>query len=165
MQTVTPFLWFDDDLEEAFTFYASLFPATTIRSMNRGPDGRAFTAELDLGGQALLGLNGGPYHRPTEAFSLAVTCDDQAEVDRLWAALTTDGGEEGRCGWCKDRFGWSWQIIPAGFSELMTDPDAGVRQRVMDTMMTMQKLDISELRAAAASTGEDGGPEGGTTPA
>lgn len=116
--------------------------------MMRAPDGKVFTADFELAGQQIKGLTGGPQFRFTEAFSLFVECDDQEEVDRYWAALTADGGEESVCGWLKDKFGLSWQIIPVAFLEMVSDGDPDQSQRVMASMQTMRKLDVAELRKA-----------------
>ena len=148
MTTITPFLWFDDDLEEAIALYTSVFPDAKVHALQRGPDGRLFTADFELAGQPLKGLNGGPQYRFTEAFSLVVECEDQEEVDRYWGALTADGGEEGPCGWCKDRFGLSWQIVPRAFLEMMGSGDGERVPRLVAAMQTMGKLDLAELRAA-----------------
>ena len=148
MRAITPFLWFDDNLEEAVAFYTSVFPGGKTHGMMRAPDGKVFTADFELAGQQIKGLNGGPQFRFTEAFSLFVECDDQEEVDRYWAALTADGGEESVCGWLKDKFGLSWQIIPVAFLEMVADGDPDQSQRVMASMQTMRKLDVAELRKA-----------------
>ena len=148
MTTITPFLWFDDDLEEAIEFYSSVFPDAKVHGMNRSPDGTVFTAEFELAGQQFKGLNGGPHFRFTEAISLFVECEDQEEVDRYWAALTAGGGEESRCGWLKDKYGLSWQIIPRQFMEMVSTGNPEQVQRVMAAMQTMIKLDVPALRAA-----------------
>jgi len=150
MKSITPFLWFDDNLEEAIELYSSLFPGATVHGINRSPEGTVFSADFELAGQQFKALNGGPAHAFTEAFSLFVECEDQAEVDRLWDALTANGGEESQCGWLKDRFGLSWQIIPTAFGELMSTGGPEQVQRVVAAMMTMQKLDVAALRAAHA---------------
>jgi predicted 3-demethylubiquinone-9 3-methyltransferase (glyoxalase superfamily) len=149
MKSITPFLWFDDDLEEAVELYTSVFPDSKVHGISRTPDGAAFTADFEIGGQQVRGLNGGPHYRHTEAFSFFVECEGQEEVDRYWAVLTADGGEESECGWLKDRFGVSWQIIPTEFMELMAggQEQAG---RVMAALRPMRKIDIAALRAAAA---------------
>ena len=152
MQKLTPFLWFDDDLEEALAFYASVFPDTEVVAASRAGDGPAaplFMARFRLLGQELLAINGGPLFPFTEAFSLFVDCEDQAEVDRLWEALT-EGGEPGRCGWLKDRFGLSWQIVPRRLGELMGDPDPVRAARVRDAMLAMDRIDVAGLEAAHA---------------
>ena len=150
MKSVTPFLWFDDNLEEAVELYTSLFPEAKVGDINRGPDGRAFSADFELAGQAFKALNGGPQFPFTEAVSFFVECDDQAEVDHYWAALTTGGGEPGRCGWLKDRFGLSWQIVPSRFLELMSTGTPEQVGRVMVALQAMGKLDVAGLEAAHA---------------
>lgn len=147
MTAVTPFLWFDGTLEEAVALYTSAFPDAKVHGVMRGPDGAAFGADFELAGQSFKGLNGGPEHRFTEAVSFFVECADQEEVDRYWAALTAGGGEEGRCGWLKDPFGLSWQIVPREFGELMSGPPEQV-QRVTAALMTQARIDVAALRAA-----------------
>jgi predicted 3-demethylubiquinone-9 3-methyltransferase (glyoxalase superfamily) len=151
MTDVTPCLWFDDDLSEAIEFYASVFPDVTIQAQEQTPDGRTLVAEWSIGDQRFKGLNGGPEFRFNESISFSVTCADQAEVDHLWAALTADGGEESQCGWLKDKFGLSWQIVPARLYELFSDPDPARAQAAMQAMFTMRKIVVSELEAAAAA--------------
>jgi predicted 3-demethylubiquinone-9 3-methyltransferase (glyoxalase superfamily) len=151
---ITPFLWFDDDAEEAIRFYASIFPDTKTLSQSRWgpggpvPAGTLMTARIRLGGQEYLLLNAGPTYRLNEAFSLFVSCETQAEVDDLWKRLTADGGEPRQCGWLKDRFGLSWQIIPSTLTEMLSDKDPARAGRVAKAMMSMQKLDIAKLQAA-----------------
>lgn len=150
MSKVTPFLWFDDDLEQALAFYARALPDVTVLEESRlGPDPSSplFSAHFSIGGQEFLAINGGPTHRLTEAFSIMVLCADQAEVDRYWERLA-DGGEPGRCGWLKDPFGVSWQIVPTRLSELLGDPDPVRAGRVRDAMLAMNKLSIAGLEAA-----------------
>jgi len=154
MLKVTPFLWFDNQAEEAARFYVSLFPNSKIGSVSRygeagpGPAGSAMTVSFELDGLPVTALNGGPNYRFSEAFSFSVACDDQQEVDRLWQALT-DGGEEGPCAWLKDRFGLSWQIVPRALPELLGHPDRNRARRAMQAMLQMKKIDIAKLRAAA----------------
>ena len=148
MRSITPFLWFDDDLEQAAEFYTSVFPDGTVHSLTRQPDGKVLMAELEIAGQRVKALNGGPEFPHTEAFSFFVECDDQAEVDHYWEALTADGGEEGQCGWLKDRFGVSWQIVPVEFLELMSSGSPEQVERTVAAMLTMQKFDVAALRAA-----------------
>jgi predicted 3-demethylubiquinone-9 3-methyltransferase (glyoxalase superfamily) len=153
VQKLTPFLWFDDDLDQALAFYASVFPDTEVLDASRAGDGPAaplFMARFRLLGQELLAINGGPLFPFTEAFSLFVDCEDQAEVDRLWDRLT-DGGEPGRCGWLKDRFGLSWQIVPRRLMELMGDPEPARAGRVREAMLAMGKIEIAGLEAAYAA--------------
>ena len=148
MRSITPNLWFDDNLEEAVDFYTSVFPDAKVHGMMRRSDGQVLTADFELAGQAVKGLNGGPTFRLTEAFSFFVECDDQAEVDHYWSVLTADGGEESQCGWLKDRFGVSWQIIPTEFLEMLSNGSPEQVERVMAAMMQMRKFDVAALRAA-----------------
>lgn len=154
MSKITPFLWFDDNAEEAIEFYTSIFPDSSVRDVQRygsegpGPAGQVLTATLTLSGADLMLLNGGPSFSFTEAISLFVSCDDQPEVDRLWAALTADGGEPGQCGWLKDRFGLSWQIVPTALGELAGGADPAKSSAVVQAMLAMTKIDIAGLQAA-----------------
>ena len=148
MTTMTPSLWFDADLEEAIALYSSIFPDAKTHAMMRGPDGNVFTAEFELAGQRFKGLNGGPQFPFTEAVSISVECEDQDEVDRYWAALTADGGEEGPCGWLKDKFGLSWQIVPVELLDMVSHGSPDQVGRAMGAMQTMSKLDVAALRAA-----------------
>jgi predicted 3-demethylubiquinone-9 3-methyltransferase (glyoxalase superfamily) len=154
MLKITPFLWFDTEAEAAAQLYVSVFPNSKIVSISRyteagpGAAGSAMTVQIELDGLPVTLLNGGPMYRPTEAFSLSVSCEDQAEVDRYWAALT-EGGEEGPCGWLKDRYGFSWQIVPRALSEVIGQSDRAKAQRAMQAMFQMKKLDIAKLREAA----------------
>ena len=147
MQKVTPFLWFDDNAEEAVQFYTSILPSSRIVSSRRGPDGKLFTGTFELDGQEFMALNGGPHFKFTEAISLFVRCATQDEVDDLWRKLS-DGGEESQCGWLKDRYGLSWQIIPNALEELLGDPDPEKAGRVMQAMLQMGKIDIEKLKEA-----------------
>ncbi|MPZ99138.1 MAG: VOC family protein [Dehalococcoidia bacterium] len=147
-QRITPFLWFDTQAEEAMNFYVSLFEDSEILSTSPGPDGRIMTGTFRLAGLDLMALNGGPQFPFTEAISLFVSCETQSEVDRLWDALLADGGEPSRCGWLKDRFGLSWQIIPDDLGRLLGDPDRERAGRVMQAMLGMSKIEVSGLRAA-----------------
>jgi predicted 3-demethylubiquinone-9 3-methyltransferase (glyoxalase superfamily) len=148
MKSITPCLWFDDNLEEAIEFYASVFPDVNVHSVNRNPDGSAFTADFEIAGQRLMGLNGGPHFHFTEAISMFVRVEGQEELDRYWDALTVDGGEESQCGWLKDKFGLSWQIVPVEFLDMMSSGDEKRSRRAFDAMMKMRKLDIASLQAA-----------------
>jgi predicted 3-demethylubiquinone-9 3-methyltransferase (glyoxalase superfamily) len=155
MQKLTPFLWFDDDAEEAATFYTSVFPNSRIVDIARygsagpGSEGTVMTVSFELEGQEFIALNGGPEFTFTEAVSFSVSCADQGEVDYYWSALS-EGGEQGPCGWLKDRFGLSWQIVPTRLPELLGDPDRERSQRVMAAMLKMTKIEIDELERAAA---------------
>ena len=149
MQKITPFLWFDGRVEEAVRFYASIFPNAKIGDLTRH-GAEVFSATFELEGQAFMALNGRPSKFAfTDAVSLFVRCSDQAEVDRLWAALT-EGGVESRCGWLKDKFGVSWQIIPDALGRYLSDPDRAKAGRVMQAMMKMAKIDVAALDAAYA---------------
>ena len=153
-QKITTFLWFDQNAEEAIRFYLSIFKSSKILSESRWgeggpvPKGTLMSASFRLAGQEFMALNGGPMYHFTEAISLHVDCEDQAEVDRLWTKLTADGGEPGRCGWLKDKFGLSWQIIPQKLGEWLRDKDADKARRVAAAMMQMGKLDIAQLQRA-----------------
>ncbi len=149
MQKITPFLWFDDRLEEAIHFYLSVFKDGRIVSIRRNGD-KAFGATFELFGQTYMAINGGPHFKFNEAVSLFVRCETQAEVDYYWRELTAGGGAESQCGWLKDKFGLSWQIIPNRLEELLGDPDPARAQRAMQAMLQMRKLDIAKLEAAAA---------------
>jgi predicted 3-demethylubiquinone-9 3-methyltransferase (glyoxalase superfamily) len=156
MSRITPWLWFDTQSEEAATFYTSLFENSRITGIERygeggpGPAGSVMTVSFELDGLPVVALNGGPVFTLNEAFSLQVSCDSQAEVDRLWDRLT-EGGEESQCGWCKDRFGVSWQIVPTRLRELLSDPDPQRAQRAAQAMLEMKKIDVAALERAADS--------------
>lgn len=153
MQKITPFLWFDKEAEEAVNFYTSIFPGSSIGKVARYPEnapgepGSVMTAEFQLNGQDFVALNGGPGHPHSDAISFFVPCQDQDEVDKFWDALT-DGGEEVQCGWLKDKYGVSWQIVPTRLPELLSDPDPEKSQRVMQAMLQMKKIEISKLEEA-----------------
>jgi predicted 3-demethylubiquinone-9 3-methyltransferase (glyoxalase superfamily) len=147
MKKITPFLWFDDQAEEAMNFYVSIFKNSKVLSVSPGPNGKAFTVTFELEGQEFTALNGGPLFKFTEAISLFVNCETQAEVDELWKKLSA-GGEESQCGWLKDRYGLSWQIVPTVLGELLGDPDPVKSQRVMQAMLQMKKIDIAGLKRA-----------------
>jgi predicted 3-demethylubiquinone-9 3-methyltransferase (glyoxalase superfamily) len=153
MNKISPFLWFDDKAEEAANFYVSVFDGARVTNTTYygeagpGPVGQVMTVEFELEGEEFVALNGGPQFPFTEAISFVVHCDDQDEVDRRWAQLAK-GGEEGQCGWLKDRFGLSWQIVPNVLDELLTDRDQERAQRVMRAMLQMQKIDIKALQDA-----------------
>jgi predicted 3-demethylubiquinone-9 3-methyltransferase (glyoxalase superfamily) len=154
MQKITPFLWFDDNAEEAVNRYISIFKNSRINSVSRfgeagpGQPGKVMTINFELQGLTLTALNGGPYYKFTEAISLEVDCASQEEVDELWNKLTADGGEPGQCGWLKDKFGLSWQIVPTAMMELIQGPDPAGSQRAMAAMLKMSKLDLAALRRA-----------------
>jgi predicted 3-demethylubiquinone-9 3-methyltransferase (glyoxalase superfamily) len=153
MQKITPFLWFDDQAEEAMNHYVSIFKNSKIGSVTRygdagpGPKGSVMTASFELEGQPFTALNGGPHFKFTEAVSFVVNCDTQAEVDELWDKLSA-GGQTQQCGWLKDKFGLSWQIVPSVLIELIKGPDPQKSQRVMEAMLQMTKMDIAKLRQA-----------------
>ncbi len=154
MQKITPMLWFDDQAEEAAKLYTSIFANSKILSTARygkagpGEPGSVMTVEFELEGQRFVGLNGGPRFTFTEAISFVVNCETQDEVDELWARLS-EGGEEGPCGWLKDRFGLSWQIVPSVLPKLLSDADREKSERVMAAVLEMGKLDIGALQRAA----------------
>ena len=155
MDRIATCLWFDKNAEEAANFYATTFPDSRVGKVMRAPgdfpsgkQGDALTVELTVLGQAFVGLNGGPEFHFTEAVSFMVYTDDQDETDRYWNAIVSNGGSESACGWCKDRFGLSWQIVPRRLMELMTSPDREVAKRAFDAMMQMKKIDIAALEAA-----------------
>src|ERR1700712_5227775 len=154
MQKITPNLWFDGQAEQAAEFYCSIFKNSRIVNVARyteagpGEPGSVMTVDWELDGQRFTGINGGPDFTFDEAVSFLITCQDQDEVDYFWEKLT-DGGQEVQCGWCKDRFGLSWQVVPEGMEELFSDPDPARAERAMKAMFEMKKLDIAALKAAA----------------
>jgi len=156
MGGITPCLWFDTEGEEAASFYTSIFPNSKILDVTRYGDagpreaGSVMTVEFELDGLRFVALNGGPQFTFSEAISFQVSCRDQEEVDAFWSKLS-DGGEEGPCGWLKDRFGVSWQIVPTALTELLSSSDPESSQRVMQAMLQMRKIDIDELQRAAAA--------------
>ena len=158
MPRITPNLWFDTEAEEATEFYCSIFPNSKITSVAHYPEGAprpagtVMTVSWVLDGQEFMGINGGPEFKFDEALSLAINCADQDEVDYYWGKLT-DGGEEGPCGWLKDRYGLSWQVVPAGMDEFFTSSDRGRAGRAMQAMLGMKKIDMGAIRAAADSPG------------
>jgi predicted 3-demethylubiquinone-9 3-methyltransferase (glyoxalase superfamily) len=155
MSKIAPCLWFDGQAEAAANLYVSLFPEAEITAISRyGPgsafaEGTALMVEFTLAGQRFQALNGGPHYALTPAVSLSIACKDAAEVDHYWDGLTAGGGEESRCGWLTDRFGVSWQVVPDGLGALMSDPDPERARRAAQAMMTMRKLDLAAMRAAA----------------
>jgi predicted 3-demethylubiquinone-9 3-methyltransferase (glyoxalase superfamily) len=154
IQKIMPFLWFDSQAEEAARFYTSIFPNSKILKLLRygaagpGPAGSVMTAEFELEGQRFVGLNGGPHFKFTEAVSFVVNCETQEEVDFYWEKLSA-GGRPDRCGWLKDKFGLSWQIVPTALFTVLSDPDPQRSERAMKAMLSMQKLDIRALQQAA----------------
>jgi predicted 3-demethylubiquinone-9 3-methyltransferase (glyoxalase superfamily) len=155
MQKITPFLWFDDRAEEAMNFYVAVFKNSKIEGVTRygdtgpGPTGSVMTASFELEGQQFTALNGGPHFKFTEAVSFVVNCATQEEVDEFWDKLS-EGGQTQQCGWLKDKFGLSWQIVPSVLIELINDPDPEKSRRVMAAMLQMTKIDIAKLRQAYA---------------
>jgi predicted 3-demethylubiquinone-9 3-methyltransferase (glyoxalase superfamily) len=155
MSKITPCLWFNGQAEEAAHFYVSLLPDSRVTKVMRSPAdnpstpaGAALMVEFTLAGRPFLGLNGGPQFPFTEAVSFSIDCEDQAEVDRLWEALTRGGGSPGQCGWLKDRFGLSWQIVPRALPKLLNDANREAAGRVMQAMLKMSKIDIAALKRA-----------------
>ena len=157
MQKVTTFLWFDSQAEEAAVFYTSVFKNSRVLEVSRYGEGApiaagtAMTVRFELDGQEFIALNGGPHHKFTDAISLYVDCEDQAEADYFWDRLV-DGGEPSQCGWLKDRYGLSWQIIPREMQSLLADPDPAKAQRTMQAMLTMTRIDLEALRRAHAGS-------------
>lgn len=155
MTGITPCIWFDKQAEEAANFYVSIFPNSRILKSSRytdvgpGPKGQVLTVSFELDGQEFLALNGGPEFRPNEGLSLIIKCENQAEVDRYWSNLSADPSAE-QCGWLKDRYGVSWQVVPNILMELAADQDTEKANRVMQAMLRMKKIDIEELKRAAA---------------
>ena len=155
MQKITPFVWFDNNAEEAMNFFVSIFKNSKVLSVTRygeagpGPAGTVMTAEFQLDGQGFVALNAGPRFKFTEAISFVVNCETQEEVDRFWEKLS-EGGEKSRCGWLKDKFGLSWQVVPTILAELMGDKDPEKSKRVMQAMLQMDKIEIEPLKRAHA---------------
>ena len=147
MPTITPFLWFDTQAEEAMTFYASIFRRSRVLSVNRA-HGKVMSVQFELEGQKFMALNAGPAFKFTEAISFFVGCESQEEIDELWTRLLADGGAPSRCGWLKDKFGLSWQIVPDALGRMLGDPDAEKSTRVMQAMLKMAKLDLALLQRA-----------------
>jgi predicted 3-demethylubiquinone-9 3-methyltransferase (glyoxalase superfamily) len=154
MSEIAPCLWFNGEAEEAANFYVSLFPDAGITAVSRYgqgapfPAGTALMVEFRLAGRRFQALNGGPHFPHSQAISLSISAKGAAEVDHYWNALTANGGEEGRCGWLKDRFGVSWQVVPEGLGQLMSDPDPACAKRAMLAMLQMKKLDLAAMRKA-----------------
>lgn len=160
MPKITPCLWFDNQAEEAAELYTSLFPNSKTGNVSHYddasaevsgmPKGSVLTVAFELDGQDFVALNGGPQFKFTEAVSFMINCKDQEEVDHYWDGLTAGGGEEGPCGWCKDKFGLSWQVVPKRLEELLSDPDRDKSQRVMRSMLKMKKIVVADLEKAVA---------------
>jgi predicted 3-demethylubiquinone-9 3-methyltransferase (glyoxalase superfamily) len=148
MPNLSHMLWFNNQAEEATQLYTNIFKDSKILNKTNGPDGGVFTVEFEILGSKYTALNGGPMFSFTEAFSIVVLCQDQSEVDKYWDALTSNGGSPGRCGWLKDKFGLSWQIIPKQLGECLGNPDPEKSAAAMKAMMGMSKLIVSELEAA-----------------
>ena len=147
MPTITPFLWFDTQAEEAMTYYGSIFKRSKVISVNRA-QGKVMSVQFELEGQKFMGLNAGPLFKFNEAVSFFVGCETQQEIDDLWAKLTADGGAPSRCGWLKDKFGLSWQIVPNTLGQMLGGKDAEKSTRVMNAMLQMDKLDLKKLQHA-----------------
>jgi 2-polyprenyl-6-hydroxyphenyl methylase/3-demethylubiquinone-9 3-methyltransferase len=148
-------LWYDKDAEEAARFYAQVFPDSEVKAVHRAPSdfpggkkGDALTVEFTVLGTPCIGLNGGPIFKHTEAFSFQVATEDQEETDRYWNAIVNNGGQESACGWCKDKWGLSWQITPVVLTQAISSSDPGVAKRAFDAMMQMQKIDVAKIEAA-----------------
>ena len=156
MQKITPYLWFETEAEEAATFYTSVFDDSRILEVTRygeagpGPEGTVITVSFELDGQQFVALNGGTSFPFNESISFHISCRDQEEVDRFWSRLT-EGGQEVQCGWLKDRYGVSWQVVPTRLHELLTDPDPQRARRATEAMLQMKKIDVSALERAVAS--------------
>ena len=156
-------VWFDKDAEEAARFYAETFPDSSVEAVHKAPgdfpggkEGDVLTVDFTICGIPCIGLNGGPTFKHNEAFSFQIATKDQEETDRYWNAIVGNGGEESMCGWCKDKWGLSWQITPIALTEAMTDPDPAVAKRVFDSMMTMKKIDVATIEAARAGRDASG---------
>jgi predicted 3-demethylubiquinone-9 3-methyltransferase (glyoxalase superfamily) len=148
MKKITPFLWFDTQAEEAMNFYVSIFKNSKVLSVSPGPNGIASSVNFVLEGQEFIGFNAGPEFKFNESISFFVDCKNQEEVDDLWNKLISGGGEESNCGWLKDKYGLSWQIIPSALGELMGDPDPVKSQRVLQAMLKMNKIIVADLKRA-----------------
>jgi len=147
MPTITPFLWFDTQAEEAMTFYTSIFKRSKVISVSRA-QGKVMSVQFELEGQRFTGLNAGPQFKFTEAISFFVACDTQQEIDEFWIKLIADGGAPSRCGWLKDKFGLSWQIVPKTLGQMLGDKDPVKSKRAFDAMLQMDKLDVKQLQKA-----------------
>lgn len=147
MQKITPFLWFDDNLEDAVKFYTSIFKNSTTSNLMPGPGEKLMSATFQLEGQEFIALNGGPIFKFTEAISFFIKCDTQKEIDEMWEKLS-EGGEKSRCGWLKDKFGLSWQVVPPVLGQMLSDADREKAGRVMQAMMKMDKIILADLHKA-----------------
>jgi predicted 3-demethylubiquinone-9 3-methyltransferase (glyoxalase superfamily) len=147
MPTITPFLWFDTQAEEAMHLYTGIFPRSKAKAVHRA-QGRVMSVEFELEGQPFMALNGGPHHKFTEAISLFVSCETQEDIDRLWEQLIANGGSPSRCGWLKDKFGLSWQIVPAALGRMLGGGDPAKTARAMQALLQMEKLDLKTLQRA-----------------
>ena len=148
-------IWYESGAEDAAKFYASVFPDSSVGAVNRSPsdnpsakEGQVLTVDFTVCGIPYMGLNGGPHFKPSEAFSIMVFTDDQEETDRYWNAIVGNGGQESQCGWCKDKWGISWQITPRALMKATTNPDGAAAKRAVEAMMTMKKIDIAAIEAA-----------------
>ena len=150
MQKITPFLWFDTEAEEAMNLYVAIFKNSKVLGVTPGPNGRAMSVNFELEGQEFIGLNAGPQFKFNESISFLVNCNTQAEVDELWEKLTADGGEEGNCGWLKDKYGLSWQITAVPLLKMNLDRNREKADRAFGAMLKMKKLDIAALKKAYA---------------
>ena len=148
MQKIVPFLWFNSEAEEAMNYYAAVFPDSKVVSVMRGPDGKVLTGTFRLAGQEFMALNGGPQFKFTEAISLYVGVETQQEIDELWTKLTAGAGAPSRCGWLKDKYGLSWQIVPNALGRLLYSDDPARSKRVMDALLQMDKIDLKKLQDA-----------------
>lgn len=164
--SITPCLWFDDQLEEAAAFYTALFPGSSVGHLSRygdagpGEPGTVMAGEFTLAGTTFRAINGGPMFQFTEAVSFSISCADQAEVDHYWFGLLAEGGQESQCGWLKDRFGLSWQVVPDRLFELLSDPDARRAQAAQAAMLQMRRIVVADLEAAADAAGGSGQSRG-----
>lgn len=159
MQQITPCIWFDSTAEAAANFYVSVFKNSRVKQVTRYPEaaesvsgkaaGTAMTVTFDLNGQPFMALNGGAEFPLNEAVSFVISCESQAEVDEYWQKLTADGGQEGPCGWCKDKFGLSWQVVPTGMAEYLNNPDTAKANKAMAAMLKMKKIDLAGLKRAS----------------
>jgi predicted 3-demethylubiquinone-9 3-methyltransferase (glyoxalase superfamily) len=153
MPKITPFLWFDSQAEDAMNLYTSIFKKSRVITVNRA-QGKVMSVQFELEGQEFMALNAGPQFKFTEAISFFVGCESQQEIDELWAKLTADGGAPSRCGWLKDKFGLSWQVVPRALGRMLSDKDSAKSARVMNAMLQMDKLDLNRLQQAYEGASE-----------